>query len=335
MMSTTNKMPTTDKNWKTVMAQGLAHGDEALAPSGKSYTCIQDSQGAKKMHNHAKNKLSGFGAPSIAVVAPPPPPAATHGDKAAKPKQTISKKSKDSQRSKDIILNRDTYAFDLSKLKNPKKNPPVRIMGSTMRNINDPDHKTSRYDTDDQRERILATAFVALAAGDAATAIKAHCKVLMIHDGWAIGENGDSSASKYCNYVSNFVRPGGFECKSDFNVSNRDRAEGIAKTIADEIVDANPSGKTNAKKHANNLMCGFDKYCELLEKEKVGTINADPPTSVPAPVIAPAPIADAAEPPAKKAKHGTNNHEASSSSDSAPVTIEMNEHSGTIVEELD
>ena len=67
MMSTTNKMPTTDKNWKTVMAQGLAHGDEALAPSGKSYTCIQDSQGAKKMHNHAKNKLSGFGAPSIAV----------------------------------------------------------------------------------------------------------------------------------------------------------------------------------------------------------------------------------------------------------------------------
>lgn len=207
--------------------------------------------------------------------------------KSSKPKKTIAKKGPASERAKDIQLNRNKASFDTGNLKNPKKNPPVRITGSCMRKITDAGRKRSHFDSDPQRERILRKVFTEFDADEIsdpdqldASAISAHCRVLAIRDGVPVGAKGDSSAMKYCGYVAKFVSTTGFALKSEFVKGNQLRAEGIAKRIGLAIVAANPSLKTPAAKYAKNHMAGFRLYCALLEKEDAGTINADPPTDM-------------------------------------------------------
>ena len=208
---------------------------------------------------------------------------------AAKFKKPIAKKAKTgctSERAKDIQLNRNKHSFDVSKLKNPKINPPVRIIGSTMRKITDPGRIVSYYDSESQRRRILDKIFKKHTTKDIsnplqtdAELIGAHCKVLAIRDGAPIGTNGDSSAMKYSAYVSKFVFLGGFALKSEFTMSKELRAKGIANKIGRAIVEANPLLKKSADGYAKIHMAGFRFYCDLLEKEKAGTINAAPPSA--------------------------------------------------------
>ena len=187
-------------------------------------------------------------------------------------------------------------------------------------------------------------------SNDDAQAAWMTCK--LIKDGYPLGSwdeksnawRNDGTPFKYATYNKRFFKKndGPFTSIDDFNEENRSRAEEYAKQWCEK--KAQDTKATPAKLY-KDMMHGFDD-CIICRNRNDGKVEVSSPAPVvlapvvsaigpAAPVTAPAPIADAAEPPAKKAKHGTNNHEASSSSDSAPVAIEMNEHSGTIIEELD
>ena len=196
-------------------------------------------------------------------------------------------KGKDYKRSEDIIIvPRDSELAPTpgKEPKNPNKNPPVRIIGSKMRMVTGAGHGISQYDTDAHRMRILGKVFEKVTPEDIFNplqsdpdAVSAHCKVLALRGGVPVGDRGDSSAMKYCGYVAQFMRHG-FVFKSEFVKSNNDRAECVALKAAKAYKAANPDTKLPADKYAKHYMCGFRLYCDLLEKERSGEINAQPPT---------------------------------------------------------
>jgi len=242
----------------------------------------------------------GNGGYAAATAAPPlartttPPIAASAGKRKAECINVDALDDTDAElprpkkgRSHDImIVPRDSEHAPPARgpLKNPNKNPPVRIIGSEMRKITDAGRKRSHFDSDPQRDRIMRKAFTEFDADEIsdpdqtdAKAISAHCRVLALRDGVPVGEKGDSSAMKYCGYVAKFVSATGFALKSEFVKANTLRAEGIAKRIGLDIKAAKPALKTPPEKYAQNHMAAFRLYCDLLEKERAGTINADPP----------------------------------------------------------